>query len=30
LIIKMQAAEAMSLEQIQAFLEGSTEVDFKA
>src|SRR5260370_30045803 len=26
----MQAAEAMSLEQIQAFLDGSTEVDFKA
>jgi transposase InsO family protein len=30
LIIKMQAAEAMSLEQIRAFLEASTEVDFKA
>src|SRR5258707_15684301 len=26
----MQAAEAMSLEQIRAFVEGSTEVDFKA
>jgi transposase InsO family protein len=30
LIIKMQAAEGMSLEQIQAFLEASDEVDFKA
>jgi transposase InsO family protein len=30
LIIKMQAGEAMSLEQIRAFLEASTEVDFKA
>jgi transposase InsO family protein len=30
LIIKMQTAEAMSLEQIRAFLEGSTEVGFKA
>jgi len=30
LIIKMQAAEGMSLEQIQAFLEASDEVEFKA
>jgi transposase InsO family protein len=30
LIIKMQAAEHMSLEQIQAFLEASDEVEFKA
>jgi len=30
LIIKMQAAERMSLEQIQAFLEASDEVEFKA
>jgi transposase InsO family protein len=30
LIIKMQAAEAMSLDQIQAFLDASTVVDFKA
>jgi hypothetical protein len=30
LIIKMQAAEGISLEQIQAFLEASEEVDFKA
>jgi len=29
LIIKMQVAEGMSLEQIQAFLEGSGEVGFK-
>jgi len=30
LIVKMQAAERMSLEQIQAFLEAGDEVDFKA
>jgi transposase InsO family protein len=30
LIIKMQAVEGMSLEQIQAFLEASEEVEFKA
>jgi transposase InsO family protein len=30
LIVKMQAGEGMSLEQIQAFLESSDEVEFKA
>jgi transposase InsO family protein len=30
LIVKMQAAEGISLEQIQAFLEASEEVEFKA
>ena len=30
LIIRMQAAERMSLEQIQAFLDGSDAVEFKA
>jgi hypothetical protein len=30
LILKMQAAEGMGLEQIQALLEASDEVEFKA